>query len=201
MSIKATIIADSINPKGCRLTTYILEYPRFIHAEVMTHRVFSRNAASSRALPIEKMIQEVMENPAMPIWWGKNQSGMQAKEELDDVRPLIVHDDNSVSTNRSLVKTKWLEARDSAIEYVKSMNALGLHKQITNRLLEPWFNIRVILSGTEFENFFALRAHPDAQPEIQELARKMLEEYNKSRPKKLAAGEWHIPDFSKLKNS
>lgn len=198
MSIKAEIIADSINPQGCRLTTYILEYPRFIHAELMTHRMFSKNAASSRAIPIEKMIQQVMDNPAMPVWWGKNQSGMQAKEELDDVHPLIVHNDNSVSTNKSLVKTKWLEARDSAIEYVKSMNALGLHKQITNRLLEPWFNIRIILSGTEFENFFALRAHPDAQPEIQALAYKMLEEYNKSEPKKLRRGDWHIPFGDKI---
>ena len=78
MSIKAEIIADSISPKGHRLTTFILEYPRFIHAEVMTHRVFSKNAASSRAIPIEKMIEQIQQNPAMPFWWGKNLSGMQA---------------------------------------------------------------------------------------------------------------------------
>src|SRR4051812_11787989 len=85
--IKAEIIADSLNPSGSRLTTFILEYPRFVHAELMTHRMFSKNAASSRAIPIEKMIQQVIDNPAMPVWWGKNQSGMQAKEELDDTIP------------------------------------------------------------------------------------------------------------------
>jgi thymidylate synthase ThyX len=81
--IKSEIICDSLNPVGDRLTTFIFEYPRFVHAEFMTHRVFSRNAASSRAIPIEKMIEQVKINPAMPVWWGKNQSGMQAKEELN----------------------------------------------------------------------------------------------------------------------
>jgi hypothetical protein len=196
--VKAEIIADSINPKGCRLTTYILEYPRFIHAELLTHRVFSKNAASSRAIPIEKMIEQVMENPAMPVWWGKNQSGMQAKEELDNIgEQIFVNDHNpyyaSSGTNLELAKDIWLKARDAAVGHVKLLNRLGLHKQVTNRLLEPWFNIRIILSGTEFDNFFALRAHPDAQPELQELAYKMLEEYNKSEPKSLQPGDWHIP--------
>ena len=202
--MKAEIIADSVNPKGCRLTTYILEYPRFIHAELLTHRVFSKNAASSRAIPIEKMIEQVMENPAMPVWWGKNQSGMQAKEELDDtekniLRPeyqfgySLVDQGKAFITTRQAAKEYWLRARDVAIGQVKELMKLGLHKQIANRILEPWFNIRVILSGTEFENFFALRAHPDAQPELQALAYLMLEEYNKSRPKLLQPGEWHIP--------
>src|SRR5574343_569748 len=83
--ITAKIIKDSISPVGKRITTFELEYPRFVHSELMTHRVFSRNAASSRAIPIETMIKQVLENPAMPVWWGKNQAGMQAKEELDDV--------------------------------------------------------------------------------------------------------------------
>jgi thymidylate synthase ThyX len=202
--IKAEIIADSINSKGCRLTSYILEYPRFIHAELMTHRVFSRNEASSRAIPIEKMIQQVIDNPAMPIWWGKNQSGMQAKEELDDAQKIwnvhkavrsgqFEHIHKIQVSTKEAAKLAWLEARDNAINHVKKLNEIGLHKQIANRILEPWFNIRVILSGTEFENFFALRVHPDAQPEIQELARQMLELYNTSKPKQLKAGEWHIP--------
>jgi thymidylate synthase ThyX len=207
--MKCEIIADSINPKGKRLTTYVLEYQRFVHAEMLTHRVFSKNAASSRAIPIEKMIQQVIDNPAMPVWWGKNQSGMFAKEELQPNTNVsfrawgkvhsIDEDGNSGSTYHSHMgdlefsKQIWLEARDSAITYVRQLAEIGLHKQIANRILEPWFNIRIILSGTEFENFFALRAHPDAQPEIQALAYKMLEEYNKSEPKKLNAGEWHIP--------
>lgn len=201
MAIKAEIIADSINSKGNRLTTYILEYPRFVHAELMTHRMFSKNAASSRAIPVEKMIQQIIDNPAMPVWWGKNQSGMQAKEELDNTTPkhdVWIGDANKIYSPKKITdleyaKSMWLNARDSAIEYVTSMNKLGLHKQIANRILEPWFNIRIILSGTEFQNFFALRVHPDAQPEIQELARQMLELYNASNPKVLKQGEWHIP--------
>lgn len=203
MSITAQIIADSISPTGDRLTTYILEYPRFVHAELMTHRMFSKNAASSRAIPIEKMIEAVKTNPATPVWWGKNQSGMQAKEELDNIIKSILLESYSGPYGRYLVDTRvtpmeyakgmWLEARDDAVKHVRSLNFVGLHKQIANRLLEPWFNIRIILSGTEFTNFFALRAHPDAQPEIQELAYKMLDAYNASEPKSLNVGEWHIP--------
>lgn len=201
MSIKAEIIADSISPKGHRLTTFILEYPRFIHAEVMTHRVFSKNAASSRAIPIEKMIEQIQQNPAMPVWWGKNQSGMQAKEELDDTEKSFQVDGILGlynTTPRRFCQDEWLRARNLAIESARAMSAAGLHKQIANRILEPWFNIRVILSGTEFGNFFALRAHPDAQPEFQQLAYKMLECYNSSTPKQLKAGEWHIPFGDKI---
>jgi thymidylate synthase ThyX len=201
MSIKAEIIADSISTKGYRLTTFILEYPRFIHAEVMTHRVLSKNAASSRAIPIEKMIQQVIDNPAMPTWWGKNQSGMQAKEELNATENTF--EVNGIlgsynTTPRRFCQDEWLRARDAAIESARAMSAAGLHKQIANRLLEPWFNIRVILSGTDFGNFFALRAHPDAQPEFQELAYKMLEEYNKSDPIVKKKGQWHIPFGDKM---
>lgn len=184
--IKTEILLDSINESnGSRLTTWILEYPRFVHAEFMTHRMFSKNAASSRAIPIEKMIQQIIDNPAMPIWWGKNQSGMQANEELDGVK-------------LGYVKTRWLEARDKAIDYARELNEIGLHKQITNRILEPWFNIRIVMSATEIQNFFALRAHKDAQPEIRVLAEQMLELYNNSQPQILKPGEWHIPFGDKL---
>lgn len=206
MSIKAEIIADSLNTVGNRLTTFVLEYPRFIHAEVLTHRCFSKNAASSRAIPIEKVIEQVIENPAMPVWWGKNRPGMQANEELTNepyydysemVNRGILHEESTAwyhgMGKYDLAKEVWLRARDKAIEQVQFLNKIGLHKQIANRILEPWFNIRIILSGTEFENFFALRAHADAQPELQALASMMLEEYNKSTPRKLKAGDWHIP--------
>ena len=200
--IKAEIIADSINSCGNRLTTFILEYPRFIHSEFCTHRMFSKNSASSRAIPIEKMIQQVQENPAMPEWWGKNQSGMQANEELDNVEKKRRVDNSGHYpvwvTDKNYANMLWLEARDEAIKYVKALNEIGLHKQIANRLLEPWFHIRVICSATEYENFFALRAHKDAQPEIRVLAEKMLEAYNDSNPKKLEFGEWHIPFGDKI---
>ena len=82
--MEVKVIADSISESGKRITTFQLKYPRFIHSEVMTHRVFSRNASSSRAIPVKKMIEQVRNNPAMPIHWGANQSGMQAKNELNE---------------------------------------------------------------------------------------------------------------------
>lgn len=209
MAITAEIIADSINPKGCRLTTWVLEYPRFIHSEILTHRVFSKNAASSRAIPVETMIQRVIDDPAMPVWWGKNQSGMQAKEELDNTEkthhrvgyPVGEHIyEDLFLTAKEAAKHDWLVARNVAIESVRRLNDLGLHKQIANRILEPWTHMRLILSGTEFENFFALRAHPDAQPEFQALAFKMLNLYNVSEPKVLRPNEWHIPFGDRIDN-
>lgn len=218
--IKAEIVADSISPVGARLTTFVLEYPRFVHAEFMTHRMFSKNAASSRAIPIEKMIEQVKTNPALPEFWGKNQSGMQAAEELDNVkrnadmlfaRRMPEYKDHYAGmasgigslycynlTDMEKAKIKWIEARDSAIGFVNQLNKIGLHKQIANRILEPWFHIRIICSATEYENFFALRAHKDAQPEIQRLAYLMLEQYNSSSPKVLKEGEWHIPFGDKI---
>lgn len=154
--IEAKVILDSLNPyNGTRLTTLELTYPRFVHSEFMTHRMFSRNAASSRAIPIEKFIKKVKESPAMPVFWGAAQKGMVAANEIENI-------DGAIHL--------WLEARDSAISFVERLNALGLHKQIPNRILEPWFDITVICSATEFSNFFRLRRHPDAQPEIKMLA-------------------------------
>jgi thymidylate synthase ThyX len=206
--INAKILLDSINPVGNRITSWILTYPRFFHSEIMTHRVFSRNAASSRAIPVKRMIDDVRQNCAMPIFWGKNQAGMQAKEELDDI---IKHREIVVSpvgngldpykltvTDKHAAKHEWLAARDSAITHAEKMLELGVHKQIANRILEPFMHMTVIITGTEFENFFALRAHPDAQPEFQDLAYKMLDIYQLSEPKKLKEGEWHIPFGDKL---
>ena len=206
--INAKILLDSINPVGNRITSWILTYPRFFHSEVLTHRVFSRNAASSRAIPVKRMIDDIRQNCAMPIFWGKNQPGMQAKEELDDIvkrREIVVSPVGNgldpyklTVTDKHAAKHEWLAARDSAIKHAEKMLELGVHKQIANRILEPFMHMTVILTGTEFENFFALRAHPDAQPEFQELAYKMLDIYQLSQPKKLKAGEWHIPFGDKL---
>lgn len=185
MTISAEILKDSINKNGTRITTWVLEYPRFVHAEFMTHRVFSRNAASSRAIPTSKFIEDVMNSPAMPVYWGKNQSGMQANEELP---PEKIEEAIKV----------WNHARDYAVAAVKQMQEIGVHKQITNRLLEPWFNIRVIATATEHENFFELRAHKDAQPEIRELAYQMKQLYSSGAPMLLQEGEWHMPFSDKM---
>lgn len=144
-------------------------YPRFVHSEFMTHRMFSRNAASSRAIPIKTLIKQVVEDPVMPVWWGKNQSGMQAPEELGFL------DKENAGFN-------WLLARDEAVARVEKLVKIGLHKQIANRLLEPWMWITVIVSATEWINFFTLRCHPDAQPEIQKIAYMMRDLYRESEP-------------------
>ena len=181
MTITAKVICDSIcKHSKIRITTLELEYPRFIHSEFMTHRVFSRNASSSRAIPVAKVIQAVIDNPAMPIHWGKNQSGMQAHEELDD-------------SGKESVERLWIDARDCAVQLAKEMSEVGAHKQIVNRILEPFTHIKVIVTATDFANFFALRDHEDAQPEIRELARVMKAAMETSTTKSLGLGEWHLP--------
>lgn len=177
--IKATIIQDSTH-MGKRIVTFELEYPRFIHAELMTHRQFSRNAASSRAIPIEKMITHVLENPAAPIHWGANQPGMQAKLELGNEAKFLAQD-------------TWKDAIRSAVKWAKSLSNAGLHKQIANRVTEPFQVMKTIVTATERNNWFWLREHPDAQPEIHELARCMREAMEKSIPVGLSPGDWHVP--------
>lgn len=209
--ITAKILLDSVNPTGNRITTWILTYPRFFHSEVMTHRVFSRNASSSRAIPVKKMIDDVKYNPAMPIFWGKNQAGMQAKEELDDINKdkkiLISPVANSADPCELMVTTKraaqyeWLAARDSAVKHAEKMLELGLHKQIANRILEPFMHITVLVTATDHENFLSLRAHEDTQPEFQELAYNMLRLYQSKEPNKLKEGEWHIPFGDKIEET
>lgn len=178
--IEAKIIADSVSDTGAQLTTFELTYPRFIHAEFMTHRVISKNAASSRAIPSEKMIKRVSETPIEIVWWGRNQSGMQAREELSE------HEQTEV-------RVLWEEAKHSMIEYARLLQEKGLHKQLTNRLLEPFSNITVIATATDWCNFYALRCHPDAQPEIQRLAYTMLRADYNSVPRQVGMGEWHTP--------
>lgn len=179
--ITAKVIADSIHAgTQKRLTTLELEYPRFIHAELMTHRVFSRNAASSRAIPIERTIELIKENTAMPIHWGANQPGMSADNQVDDV-------------TKATARQVWYEARDAAIAKAQKLQALGLHKQIVNRILEPFSHIKVIVSSTEYDNFYELRRHKDAQPEIHELADRAYDAMEASTPEVLQFNDWHVP--------
>lgn len=169
MTISVKLIADSISPDGVRLTSWVLRYHRYIHAELMTHRVFSRNASSSRAIPVEKMIAWCQEDPAIPVEWGKNQKGMQAGDPLSQA-------------DAEFAQSVWLSARDDAIKHTERLIALGVHKQIANRILEPWHHIAVIVSTTQLKNWFALRNHKDAMPEIKHLAALMQMEYNASTP-------------------
>jgi thymidylate synthase ThyX len=178
--IEAKIITDSISPVKKRLTTFVLEYPRFIHSELMTHRLFSRNASSSRAIPIEKSIQRIKDNPAKPVEWGTAKKGMQAGPAVDDF-------------TASACETLWLQARDNAIEIATTLAGMSIHKQVVNRILEPFSHIGVVLTATEFDNFFSLRCHPDAQPEIRVLADKMRDLYYSNTPTRIGYNQWHLP--------
>ena len=179
MEINAKVIADSISTEtGTRIMTFELEYHRFIHAEFMTHRVFSRNAASSRAIPVAKMLEMVRTDPAAPIFFGKNRAGMQAVEEVDSP-------DECLDVWRTMAKM--------TADGVEKLTALGLHKQHANRPLEPYQFIKVVMTTTDFANWDWLRDHGDAQPEIQALARVISYWKGKSKPKRIDYGEWHMP--------
>ncbi len=180
MAIQAKVIADSISPAGVRLVTLQLQFHRFILSEFNTHRVFSRNASSSRAIPVEKIIKQVRENPAIPIHWGKNQRGMQATEELSDEQ-------------EAAALAAWLEARDHAVESAQKLVGIGLHKQVVNRLLEPWQWAHDVVTSTEWDNFFSLRVHKDAQPEMETLAVKMRAAMEASTPILRMEDDWHLP--------
>lgn len=181
MTITTKVIAHSRWDSVPDLITLELRYPRFIHAEFMTHRVFSRGASSSRAVPIERMIQDVIDDPAMPVAWGSNKPGMQAGEELDHFA-------------KNACISQWMASRDFAVERVKVMAAEGVHKQIANRLLEPFGHISVVCTSTEWDNFFDLRCHPDADPTMRALAEAMRDAINGSEPE---VTKWHLPYVNK----
>lgn len=181
------ILLDSVNTSGQTITTWKLTAPRIILAEINTHRTLSKNTSSSRAIPVKRLIENTRNNPFVPTYWGKNEPGMQASKQLD-------------GECLELVKLEWVNALDKAIGSVESLSRNNLHKQLACRLIEPWAHISMIMTATDLENFFALRAHPDAQPEFQELAYKMLDAYNNSTPILRKDGEWHIPFGDKMPN-
>lgn len=185
----ARVVAKSCSyhEKESIICTFELEYPRFIHSELMTHRLFSRNAMSSRAVPISRMIHQVRNNPAMPIHWGKNQAGMQADNELS-------------GTDLTSAKDDWCVAAKTAAAIAERMNDYGAHKQIVNRILEPFQMMKTVVTATEFDNFFWLRCHSDAQPEIKELADCMYQAYSEVEAEVLKAGEWHTPYVDHVKD-
>jgi thymidylate synthase ThyX len=214
MAFETKILADSVSPAGHRLTTFEVTFPRFILAEFNTHRVFSRNSASSRAIPVTKQLRRVLEDPYIPMEFGSNQPGMQAG-------PLLEGD------SLARAEEEWLGARDDAvrrvlalitkpglagegrplidlIEEIEQLNRdkarpddwLNVHKQLANRLLEPFMWHTVIVTATEWDNFWNLRAHPDAQPEIRRVAEDMRALWEESEPARIEIGDWHLPLIS-----
>jgi thymidylate synthase ThyX len=209
MGFDAKVLADSVSPAGHRLTTFEATFPRFVLAEFNTHRVFSRNSASSRAIPVAKQLRRLLDDPYVPIEFGSNKPGMQAGPAL-------------TGAARDAAEAEWLAARDDAVRHVLGLITspenvsgyddlhacleatqgslkdppaewLNVHKQVANRLLEPFMWHTVIVSSTTWDNFFNLRCHPDAQPEIRLIAAKMRDAFAGSVPARLEPDEWHLP--------
>lgn len=178
--IQAVVVKDSISDYGHRLTTLQLRVPKWLLQELNTHRSLSRNAASSRATPAKEIRRRVLKDPFVPAFLGKNQKGMQARQELAPIA-------------RKTSIAVWKFARYPAVASHWILEKLSLHKQLTNRLLEPWVWADVVVSSTEWRNFFALRAHPDAQPEFGDVATKIMIALSASVPDRLKEGEWHLP--------
>lgn len=173
-------MADSVSPRGTRLTTFEVTFPRIVLAEFNTHRMLSRNSASSRAIPVEKMIRMVEEDPYIPTTWGKNQKGMQADEDVNEHLA-------------GAAEVVWLRHRDQAILSARALLELGIHKQLTNRLLEPFMFHTCIVTATEWDNFDHLRCHKDAHPEIRRAAVMMRDARSASEPKAIGLDDWHLP--------
>jgi thymidylate synthase ThyX len=188
-----SLYAPPMRKSAVRLATLQLTYPRFIHAELMTHRVFSRNASSSRAIPVMVMLKQVWNDPAMPIHWGQNQPGMQANSQLTGIKSWMA-------------KKLWRGAAKTACVFAYLMNKTGLHKQVANRILEPFQLIHVIVTASEWDNFFELRAHKDAQPEIHALALAIKGAVYASTPTLRMGGPgetiaWHLPYVTQKERS
>ena len=178
--INVKVIADSVAVNGKRMTTFELIYHRFIHGEMMTTRMLSKNASSSRAVPLKTAAEHVADNPAIPVHWGKNQAGMQAKEELSGIE-------------LSVARELWQEGIDFSIDLAGRFAEIGAHKQYSSRWLETGQLIKVVVSGTDWDNMLWLRNDEEAQPEFKELARCIQIAFDQSVPVELSHGEWHLP--------
>lgn len=175
------ILADSLSKSGHRLTTFELTFWRPILPELSRHRVFSLSVRSSRATPVNTLIDEIQKSPWGPNEWGKNQPGMVAED---------------VFSNEKFIKNfeyVWYQTANFCCQMAKSLNEVGVHKQIVNRMLEPYTCTHAVISGTEWKNFFKLRTASDSQPEMQDLANKMRKLFDEHEPVLLDDNEWHLP--------
>ena len=190
-TISATMIADSVGAHSPRVSTILTRSPRWIHAEGRTHRRvrmgeelefeyrtpspmedpnLSRNASSSRAVPVPKMIEDVLNDPAVPLWWGANQPGMQAHGRAGPAR------------RWRRPSNEWFKALGNAVQSARRLHEAGAHKQLVNRLIEPFSHINVLWTGTQWTNFLALRDHEDAEPHIRKLAQAIRKALDGSKP-------------------
>lgn len=178
---RVEILADSLNVvTGDRLTTFILNgFPKWLLAELNTHRMLSRNAASSRAIPLKKLIENIYQDPVIP-YWTRKKGGMGGIDDLTEEKKQYMTD-------------SWQAAMEHAIVTATELHAAGAAKQEVNRLLEPWMRVPVIVSGTSWDNFFHLRCDEAAQPDFRFFAIAMRDKYLANSPDTLNIGQWHIP--------
>lgn len=181
----AKVIADSISPSGKRLTTMEVRLHTFVHRAFNTHRAFSRNSASNRAIPVRKTLARLADEPVLPLVWPSEKKGMQGGPPLP-------------TGDEAKAREAWLSARDDAVNAAEKLLALGVHKEIANRLLEPFQYVTVIVSATDWDDFFAQRigsydAQPLAQAEIRVLAEQMWKAHSRSTPEHLKVGQFHLP--------
>lgn len=179
-NIYAEVMADSLSPEGHRLTTMQVQCHRFVLAEFNTHRKFSRNSASSRAIPVGKQINRVLSNPAIPLLFPEEQKGMQGGELIP-------------AADQEKARGTWLDAMREAVKAAEKLAELKVHKSVVNRLLEPFMWHTIIVSSTEWQNYFNQRVSKLAQPEIRAVAECMQMALMDSQPLILEGDEWHTP--------
>jgi thymidylate synthase ThyX len=177
LTTSAKIIADTIGVAGARITTFELTFPRYLLAELNTHKVLAKSCASSRAIPVKKRIEMVEKNPFVPSIFGKNRPGMQALEDLDE---LAIDE----------AKFVWKASIDAAVNHATALDKIGVHKQQANRILEPYTYVTDVVTGTEWSNFFWLRNSPHADPEFENLASMMADLWEKNEPRQSSL---HLP--------
>ena len=182
-SISAEVICDSISEQGVRLTTFEIEYPRIVMSEFNTMRAISKNSSSSRAIPVSKMLEHTKNINLKPVYFGSKKSGMQAGDEL-------------VGEDLEYAHAVWESALASAIGQAELLDDCGVAKEVCNRLVEPFQLVKVVCTTTDWDNFFNLRLHPDADPNICMLAYKMYQAMQESKPIEMKVGEWHLPFVS-----
>lgn len=180
MPLRVNVLLDSISRGGFRLLTFRLEFPRVLLAEWNTHRVLSRNAASSRAVPFERMVKRLYDGNAYFPNFGVNKGGMQASEFLTG---------QALKEAAAAYKT----AMENAVGGAVTLANLGVHKQDVNRVIEPYTFTRVVATSTEWDNFLALRTDFAAYPPFRRLARAMAVARSRSTPKVRGDYEWHLP--------
>lgn len=188
MIFEVHVVLDSIAPNGVRLTTLAATYPRYIHVEALRHRVWARNAESSRAIPVKKRVARCMDDPVAPIEWGINKPGMAASEVL-------------TPEDAEKAASYWHAARLACLDAARKLDDLKVHKQVANRVFESFVTITEVITASEWKNFEFLRKHPAADPNMQELARHIVAARDGSSPKELKVGEWHLPFIDDMDRS